>query len=101
MFGRKSENRTLEVLLKIFLVIGIIAGICFVAKILLDKFKKKSDLIDDDDDFTCDFECLENDDLDGDCSTCIYNCASKGEEEHPVEQPEEEQKPEAGEPEAE
>ena len=85
MFFRKSENRTLDILLKIFLLVGIIAGICVVVKILLDKFKKNSDLIDDDD-FTCDFECLENDDLDGDCSTCIYNCAEKAEEE-PKEEP--------------
>ena len=62
----KRENRTLEVLLKVFLVVGIVAGICVIVKIIYDKYKQKLCLICDED-CDCDFECLENDALDCDC----------------------------------
>ena len=67
----KRENKTLEVLMKIFLIVGIVAGICVIAKIVYDKYRKKLCLICDDD-YDCDFECLENDGLDCDCDNCEY-----------------------------
>lgn len=67
----KDENKVLNTLLKVFLVVGIVAGICIIAKILFDKYKKKMDLLCDED-CDCDFECLENDDLDCDCENCQY-----------------------------
>lgn len=67
----RKENRTLEILLKVFLAVGIIAGICVIVKILYDKYREKlCSLCDYDTD--CDFECLENDDLDCDCDNCKY-----------------------------
>ncbi len=69
--SRKEENRTLEFLLKAFLVVGIVAGICVIAKVLYDKYKQRLCLLCDDD-ADCDFECLENDDLDCDCDNCQY-----------------------------
>ena len=67
----KDENKVLSTLLKIFLVVGIVAGICVIAKILFDRYKKKMEFLCDGD-CDCDFECLENDDLDCDCENCQY-----------------------------
>ncbi len=67
----RKENKTLELLLKIFLAVGIVAGICVIAKIVYDKYKQRLCLICDDD-YDCDFECLENDALDCDCENCEY-----------------------------
>ena len=65
------ENKTLSILLKIFLAVGIVAGICIIAKILYDRYRKNlCSLCEDDCD--CDFECLENDELDCDCDNCQY-----------------------------
>lgn len=72
MFKKKEENKTLEILLKVFLAVGIVAGICVIAKILYDKYRSKLAAIEDDG-FDCNFECLDDDTLDGDCDTCIYN----------------------------
>lgn len=66
-----GNNKTLNVLLKIFLVVGIVAGICVIAKILYDKYRKNLCLLCDDG-CDCDFECLENDELDCDCENCQY-----------------------------
>lgn len=69
MFKKKEENKTLDILLKVFLAVGIVAGICVIAKILYDKYKQKLCLLCDDD---CDFECLDNDGIDCDCDNCEY-----------------------------
>ena len=76
---KKSENKTLDILLKVFLIVGIVAGICVIAKVLFDKYKQKLSLLCDDDD--CDFECLENDDMDCDCDNCEYVSGKKSEAE--------------------
>ena len=34
MFKKREENKTLEILLKVFLAVGIVAGICVIAKVL-------------------------------------------------------------------
>ena len=49
MFKKKEENKTLDILLKVFLAVGIVAGICVIAKILYDKYKQKLCLLCDDD----------------------------------------------------
>ena len=67
-----EKNRTLDILLKIFLIVGIVAGITAIAKIIYDKYKDRLSLLYDDD-ADCDFECLENDSLDCDCDNCEYN----------------------------
>lgn len=72
---KNNENKTLEVLLKIFLVVGIVAGIAAVVKLLLDKYKDKMSLLYDDDS-DCNFECLENDSIDCDCDSCEFNKAN-------------------------
>ncbi len=83
MFKKNDENRTLDILLKIFLAVGIIAGICVVLKIVYDKRKNKMNRLCDDD-FDCNFECLENDGLDCDCDNCEY--AEKNSEEFEIEE---------------
>ncbi len=71
----EKENKVLRILLKVFLVVGIVAGICVIAKIVYDKYKKKLCLVCDDD-CDCNFECLENDGLDCDCDNCEFStCA--------------------------
>ena len=70
MFKKKEENKTLDILLKVFLAVGIVAGICVIAKILYDKYKQKLCLLCDDGD--CNFECLDNDGIDCDCDNCEY-----------------------------
>lgn len=57
MFKKKEENKTLDILLKVFLAVGIVAGICVIAKILYDKYKQKLCLL-------CDDDC--------DCDNCEY-----------------------------
>lgn len=69
MFKKREENKTLEILLKVFLAVGIVAGICVIAKVLYDKYKQKLCLLCDDD-CDCNFECLDNDGLDCDCDNC-------------------------------
>ena len=71
MFKKREENKTLEILLKVFLAVGIVAGICVIAKGLYDKYKQKLCLLCDDD-CDCNFECLDNDGLDCDCDNCEY-----------------------------
>ncbi len=47
-----AKNKTLEVLLKIFLIVGTIAGVCVILKFAYDKYKKNLSCIgccDDDD----------------------------------------------------
>lgn len=71
MENNKETNKTLSILLKVFLVVGIVAGLCVIAKLVYDKYKKNlKSLCEDDCD--CDFECLENDELDCDCENCQY-----------------------------
>lgn len=77
MFKKKEENKTLDILLKVFLAVGIVAGICVIAKVLYDKYKQKLCLLCDDD-CDCNFECLDNDGIDCDCDNCEY--ADKNEE---------------------
>lgn len=68
---KKNENKTLDILLKVFLIVGIVAGICVIAKICYDKYKKKlCSLCEDECD--CNFECLDNEGLDCDCDNCVY-----------------------------
>ena len=66
-----NKNKVLDVLLKVFLAVGIVAGICVIAKLICDKYKKNMSILCDDD-YDCDFECLENDDLDCDCEDCQF-----------------------------
>lgn len=73
----ENKNKTLDTLLKIFLAVGIITGICVIVKILYDKYRSNMCCLCEDD-CDCDFECLENDELDCDCDNCQY--AKKGEE---------------------
>lgn len=68
-----NKNKTLDILLKVFLAVGIVAGICVIMKIVYDKYKKNLELLCDDD-CDCDFQCLENDELDCDCDNCQYAC---------------------------
>ena len=65
------ENKTLKTLLKIFLAIGIIIGLCIIVKMIYNRYKKNLRTICEDD-CDCDFECLENDELDCDCDNCQY-----------------------------
>lgn len=67
----KNENKTLDILLKVFLAVGIVAGVCVIVKLLYDKYQKNMCSLCDDD-CECDFECLENDDFDCDCENCQY-----------------------------
>lgn len=68
----KNSNKTLNVLLKIFLAVGIVAGLCVIAKLVYDKYKKNLCTLCEDD-YDCDFECLENDELECDCENCQYS----------------------------
>lgn len=73
----ENKNKTLDTLLKIFLAVGIVAGVCVIVKILYDKYRNNMCCLCEDD-CDCDFECLENDELDCDCDNCQY--AKKAEE---------------------
>lgn len=72
-----KKNKTLDILLKVFLAVGIVLGICVIVKILYDKYRRNlCSLCDEDCD--CNFECLENDELDCDCDNCQYlRCADE------------------------
>ncbi len=63
----EEENKTLKILLKIFLIVGIIVGLCVIAKIVYDKCKKSLNCFEEDDD--CCF-----DDLLDDCDECDCVC---------------------------
>ncbi len=63
----KEENKALKITLWVFLIVGIVAGVCVIAKVLYDKYKKKLDCFEDEDD--C---CL--DDLLDDCDDCDCEC---------------------------
>ena len=67
----KKENKSLEILLKAFLVVGIVAGVCVIVKILYDKYQNKLNSLCEDE-CDCNFECLEEDGLDCDCENCQY-----------------------------
>ena len=66
---KRNENRVLEILLKVFLVIGIVAGLCVIAKIIYDKSRPqqyvllRSRRLDFDDDLCC---CCDDDSCDED-----------------------------------
>lgn len=64
---KKNQNKghITETLFKVFLIVGIIAGVCFVIKCLCDKYKSKLATIAGDDDF--DLDCDDCEFLDGDC----------------------------------
>lgn len=61
----KQENKALKVVLWVFLVVGIVAGLAVIAKVLYDKYKKDMDCFDD--------ECCLDDLLD-DCDDCECEC---------------------------
>ena len=84
-----KKNKTLDILLKVFLAVGIVAGICIIVKIVYDKYRKNlCSLCDEDCD--CNFECLENDELDCDCDNCQYlRCADDETDEVEIEEAEE------------
>lgn len=67
MFKKEEpkENKTLQVLLKVFLIVGIVAGVCVILKFLFDKYRKDLSCICDDD-FDCD-DLFEDDDSDCGC----------------------------------
>ena len=80
----RNENRVLEILLKVFLVIGIVAGLCVIAKIIYDKFVRnnmcycEADDFDFDDDLCC---CCDDDSCDEDvCEGDIVGEAATGSE---------------------
>ena len=68
-----QKNRTLEILLKIFLIIGIIAGVCVILKFVYEKCLRSrfcfcGDDEYDDDDYCGDDDCDCCDDCTGDIS---------------------------------
>ncbi len=65
---RRSENRFLEVLLKIFLVIGIVAGLCIILKFIYDKFFRDNFCYCEGDD---DYDYYNDDG--GSCSECTFD----------------------------
>ena len=66
----EKNNKTAEVLLKVFLVVGIVAGICVIAKVLYDKYKDRL-CCECDCDELCDCEeCEEFEELAFDCPYC-------------------------------
>ncbi len=67
-----SENKTIKILLKVLIIVGIVAAAATLAKILYDKYKERLSLLYDDD-ADCNFECLENEGLDCDCDSCQFN----------------------------
>ena len=71
MENKNGTNKTLSIILKILLVVGIVAAVCVIVKLIYDKYKKNLRALCDDD-CDCDFECLENDELDCDCENCQY-----------------------------
>ena len=81
-----KKNKTLDILLKVFLAVGIVAGICVIAKILYDKYRRNLCTLCDED-CDCDCDCDENDELDCDCDNCQY---LKKDEEEVVEEAAEE-----------
>lgn len=96
---RKKEDRTIEILVKVFLVVGILAGLAVLANYLYKKYKEKLEILDDEG-FDCDFECFDIDGHDGDCDHCEFNhsCASDDKtEETAEEEPAEETAEEAAE----
>ncbi|MDD6799387.1 MAG: hypothetical protein PUE85_03055 [Firmicutes bacterium] len=82
MFKKEPEkNKGLEILLKIFLVVGIIAGAAVILKLAYEKYRKSvcclcgDDCCCCDDDDCCDdlldeCECCCEDDGDDDCCCC-------------------------------
>lgn len=50
-FKKEDENKGLKILAKVFFILGIIASLCVIAKILYDKFKKDMDCFDEEDCF--------------------------------------------------
>lgn len=76
----KKDNETLDLILKLLVFAGLVAAFAVAIKILYDKYKEKVALSVDED-FDCNFECLDNDDLDCDCDNCIYNGTHKDTEE--------------------
>jgi len=73
----KEENKALKVVLWVFLIVGIVAGLAVIAKVLYDKYKKDMDCFDEDD---C---CL--DDLLDDCDDCACECECIESAEEPCE----------------
>jgi len=72
----EKSNKTAEVLLKVFLVVGIVAGICVIAKVLYDKYKDRLCC-------ACDCDCDDDlfDDCDCDCECeCDCDCDDTAEE---------------------
>lgn len=72
MIVKKKENKCVEVLLKIFLVVGIVAGLCIIAKIIYDKFVRNRLCYCDGDDYDylddecCCDDCCDDDAYEGD-----------------------------------
>ena len=71
MANNSNSSKTWSIVLKVLLVLGIIAGLCVIGKLIYDKYKKSMRSLCEDD-CDCDFECLENDELDCDCDNCQY-----------------------------
>ena len=68
-----KKNKGLEILLKIFLVAGIMASLCVIAKIVYDKYKKTFGCECDEDCENCDCkDCCDfcDDDIFDECACC-------------------------------
>jgi hypothetical protein len=68
LIKKEPEHKGLEVLLKIFLIVGIIAGLCVILKFVYDKFFRDNFCCCGDDDYGDDDIC------DGDCDGGGCSC---------------------------
>ena len=72
----KQENKALKVVLWVFLVVGIVAGLCVIAKVVYDKCKKNLNCFEEEED--CCFAALLDD-----CDDCECECTCDCTEEAP------------------
>ena len=89
MFKKEPEkNKALDTLLKIFLVVGIVAGICVILKIVYEKYKQNmcclcGDDCDCDDfiDECCCDDCCGDDEAEAEDEACGECCCCASEDE--------------------
>ena len=93
---KEEENKGLKVLVWVFLVLGILASACVIAKFLYDKYKRDMDCFDLEDDELDEYcgdlldELDEEEEADapceGDCESCESGCAEEAPAEAPAEE---------------